>query len=152
MATKQPIYGWETQHDTANHTMTHTFTKRVQVVSNYKKGEAVLLVDGKIAETYGKMPVNDYTALLLDVEQYANQLERNDKAKKLACKVVVYAIMVVAMLALFALAGDNDEWSLGMFTAQKVCCFAIMGSCYYGVKYTPALAAAWQEMNNSKKA
>lgn len=152
MATKQPIYSWETQHDTANHTMTHTFTQRVQVVSNTQKGEAVLLVDGKIAETYGNMPVEDYIALLLDVEQYAYQLERNDNAKKLACKVIIYAIITVAMLALFALAGDNDECSLGMFAAQKACCFAIMGCCYFGVKYTPALADTWQEMNNSKKA
>lgn len=76
MATKQSTYNWDTQFDTANKVMTHTFSKRVQAVANIKKGEVLVMVDGNTVNAYYDMPVKEYEALLLGVEQYAHKLER----------------------------------------------------------------------------
>lgn len=151
MESMQPIYNLETQHDTAAGTMTHTITNRVQVVAHIKKGEILVLVDGNIVNTYRNMSVKEYEARLLEVEEHAYQLERKDKIKNMLCKVAVYAIICVAILALFALSGDNDEWSMGMFAAQKAGCLSVMAGCYYVVKHTPALAAAWKSIDNNIK-
>lgn len=152
MATQQPTYNWDTQFDTANNTMTHTFSKRVQAVANIKNGEVLVKVDGNTVNAYYGMPVKEYEALLLGIEQYAYKLERKDRLKRLMAKVAVYVIMSVAILALMALAGENDSLSLGWFAAQKAACFAVMGGCYLGIKHTPALAAAWREIDNDTKA
>lgn len=146
---KQPKYNWDTQFETAQNTMTHTMTDRVQVVSNIKNGEILVKVDGNTVNAYYNTPVKEYEALLLSVEEYAYQLQREDKFKMAVCKIAVYVLMCIAILALFALAGDNDSWSLGQFFGQKACCMGIMAGCYYSVKRTPMLAAAWQEMNRN---
>lgn len=138
-------YSWDTQFN--NNIMTHTFTSRVQVVSDLKKAEITMLVDGKIVSIYYNMPVKEYEELLLSVEEYAQELEAKSRTKAVLAKVAVYAIMSIAILAIFALAGENEHWSLGAFMAQKACCFAVMGGCYLSVKHTPALAKAWTEIN-----
>lgn len=148
---QQPKYNWETQHDTAAKTMTHTFSKRVQVVSNIKNGEIQVLIDGHIVNTYYSLPVKHYEALLLATEEYAYELQRKDLIKATLAKVAVYVLMAIGILALFALGGDNDEWSLAQFTVQKATCIAVMASCFYGVKCTPVLAAAWNEIDNNIK-
>lgn len=152
MATKRPTYNWDTQFDTANNTMTHTFSKRVQAVANIKNGEVLVKVDGNTVNAYHSMPVKEYEALLLGMEQYAYKLERKDRLKMLLAKVAVYIIMSVAILALMALTGENDSLSLGWFAAQKAACFAVMGGCYLSIKHTPALAAAWRNIGNNTKA
>lgn len=144
---KATKYGWETQFDTANNVMTHTFSKNVQVVSNIKNGEVLVQVNGKTIEMYNNMPVKKYEATLLAVEAKAKKLERRYKAVSLLSKAAVWAISIVAMLAFIALGGDNEEWTLGMFATQKACCIAVIAGCYLSVKHTPALAAAWENMN-----
>ena len=151
MATKQPTYSWETSHDTANSIMTHTFSQRVQVVSNIKNGEILVKVDGNTVNAYYNTTVKEYEALLLAVEDYAYQLGRKDRIKSLLYKVAVYAIITLAILAVFALGGDNDKWSLGMFAAHKAGCAAVIAGCYYSVKHTPALAAVWRSIDNEIK-
>ncbi len=138
-------YSWDTQFN--NNVMTHTFTDRVQVASNIKNGEINVLVDGNLVDVYYNMPVSEYEALLLGIEEYAQELAAKQRTKMLLAKIAVYIIMSIAVLAMFALAGENDEWSLGAFMTQKACCFAVMGGCYYGVKHTPVLAKAWKELN-----
>lgn len=152
MATKQPTYNWDTQFDTANNTMTHTFSKRVQAVANIKNGEVLVKVDGNTVNAYHSMPVKEYEALLLGMEQYAYKLERKDRLKMLLAKVAVYIIMSVAILAVMALAGENDSLPIGWFAAQKAACFAVMGGCYLSIKHTPVLAAAWRNIDNNTKA
>lgn len=152
MATKRPTYSWDTQFDTANNTMTHTFSERVQAVANIKNGEVLVKVDGNTVNAYHSMPVKEYEALLLGMEQYAYKLERKDRQKMLLAKVAVYIIMSVAILAVMALAGENDSLSLGWFAAQKAACFAVMGGCYLSIKHTPVLAAAWRNIDNNTKA
>lgn len=151
MATKAPSYNWDTQFDTANNTMTHTFSQRVQVVSNIKNGEASVKIDGNTVNAYYNMTVKEYEALLLAVEQHANQLEREGRLKSQLCKAVVYVLMGIGIFALMLLGGDNEEWSLGMFTAHKVYCIAVMAGCFLSVKHTPALAAAWQSIDKGIK-
>lgn len=152
MATKQPTYNWDTQFNTANNTMTHTFSKHVQAVANIKKGEVLVKVDGNTVNAYYGMPVKEYEALLLGVEQYAYKLERKDRLKMLLAKVAVYIIVSVAILAFMALASENDSLPIGWFAAQKAACFAVMGGCYYSIKRTPVLAAAWRDIDNDTKA
>lgn len=147
MAKKQPKYNWETQFDTANNIMHHTFTDRVEVKANIKNGEILVLIDGHIINTYYNMPVKAYEALLLGVEQYAYQLERKDRIKAFWFKVAVYAIITIGLLAFFALGGDNDSCSLGVFAAQKAACIAIMGCCWLSIKHTKGLAMAWENIS-----
>lgn len=152
MAKKEPTYNWDTQFDTAKNLMTHTFSNRVQAVANIKNGEVLVKVDGNTVNAYYGMPVKEYEALLLGMEQYAYKLERKDRIKMLLAKVAVYIIVSVAILALMALAGDDESLSLGWFAAQKATCFAVMGGCCLGIKHTPALAAAWRDIDNTTKA
>lgn len=151
MGTNKQCYGWGTYFETAENLMIHTFTDRVQVVANIKNGEVLVKVDGHTVNTYYGLPLGEYEALLLGVEQYATKLQRKDQFKMMLCKVAVYLLIGIAMLALIALAGDNDSLTLGEFAAQKVACMAVMGCCYFSVKHTPALAAAWKDIDNSIK-
>ena len=151
MGTIKQRYGWDTQFETAENLMIHTFTDRVQVVANIKNGEVLVKIDGHTVNTYYGLPLTEYEALLLGVEQYAAKLQRKDRFKKLLGKVAVYLIMGIALLALMALAGDNDSLTLGEFAAQKAACMAVMGCCYLSVKHTPVLAAAWKEIDNNIK-
>lgn len=149
---QQPKYGWETSFETAQNIMRHTFSDRVQVASNIKTGEVLVLVDGHTVNTYWRMPLEEYEALLLGCEEYAYELQRKDRVKAVLAKVAVYVIITIAILALFAIAGDNEKWSLGQFMAQKASCAAVMACCFYGVKHTPALATAWHDINENTKA
>ena len=144
---KATKYGWETQFDTANDLMTHTISEHVQVVSNIKKGEVHVQVNGETIKTYNNMPVKKYEATLLAVEAKAKKLERRYKAVSLLSKAAVWAISIIAMFAFIALGGDNDEWTLGMFATQKACCIAVIAGRYLSVKHTPARAEAWESMN-----
>ena len=113
MAKKEPTYNWDTQFDTAKNLMTHTFSNRVQAVANIKNDEVLVKVDGNTVNAYYSMPVKEYEALLLGVEQYAYKLERKDRLKMLLAKVAVYIIVSVAILAFMALAGENDSLPIG---------------------------------------
>lgn len=101
MAKKQPKYSWDTQFDTANNIMHHTFTDRVEVKSDIKNGEILVLIDGHIINAYYNMPVREYEALLLGVEEYAYQLQRASWIKRqwyavaalFALLAVLFAIM-----------------------------------------------------------
>ena len=149
MATNYSRYGWETNHDTANGIMTHTFNQRVQVVANIKKGEAQLIVDGNIIETYHNMPVRKYECLLLAVEEYANGLldrninKRLQKAAvaKLAAKAGYYGLITIIMLAGIYLCGESDTMPLGLFALHKFAALAVIALCVLTIKHTPALAA-----------
>lgn len=77
MAANNQIYGWETQFDTANKLMLHTFSERVQVKSNLQSGEVQVIVDGNIVKTCNKMPVKEYEAFLLGIEDYAANLQQS---------------------------------------------------------------------------
>lgn len=106
MARKQPKYGWDTQFDTANNIMHHTFTDRVEVKSNIKNGEILVLVDGHIVNTYYNMPVKAYECLLLGVEEYAYQLQRSRWAKRLYAAAAILLLFV----ALLAVVANTSAW------------------------------------------
>lgn len=148
MKPMQPQYSWETQHDTANGTMTHTFNKLVKVVSNMHTGEAVVMVGDKAVQTYGNMPVKQYEEMLLEVERKAVVMAKWHKFKTALAKAGVYTLMVVAMFAFMALGADSDNITLGAFATQKVACMGVIGVCAMGIKYTPTLAQAWKSINN----
>lgn len=96
MAKKQPKYNWDTQFDTANNIMRHTFTDRVEVKSNIKNGEILVLIDGHTVNAYYNMPVREYEALLLGVEEYAYQLERR-QFKALKSKLAIWLLVAIAI-------------------------------------------------------
>lgn len=151
MGTNKQCYGWDTYFETAENLMIHTFTDRVKVKTYLKGGLVQVCVDGNIVKTYGNMPLSKYENLLLHIERYAAKLQRKDQFKMVLGKVAVYLLMGIALLALMALAGDNDSLTLGEFAAQKAACMAVMGCCYLSVKHTPVLAAAWKDIDNSIK-
>lgn len=147
MATTKPMYSWDTQFDTANNTMTHTFSERVQVVSNIKTGVVLMLVDGTTKCERTGFKLDDYEDWLLDVERYACQLTAADNRKVMLGKVALYAVIAIIILAFFALDGDNDEWTLGQFFAQKATCASIIGVGVLSIKHVPLLAAAMQRVD-----
>ncbi len=94
-------YNWETKFETAKSLMVHTFTDRVKVEANLKRGEVLVLVDGHTVNAYyGKMPVKEYECLLLGVEEYANQLKRKDQFKEVAIFIFGFVAAVTAALLL----------------------------------------------------
>lgn len=146
---KQKTKGWDTSFETATNTMTHTFTDRVQVVSNIKNGEILVKVDGNIVDVMYNLPICQYEKLLLAVEANAYKRQRRDGIKMQVCKAIVYTLIAIGVVALISIGGDCDEWTMGQFLGQKAACFAIMGVCWFSVKHTPALAAAWEEIDKS---
>ena len=148
---KQPKYSWETQFETADNIMRHTFTERVQVASNIKTGEVLVLVDGNIINTYWSLPAREYEALLLACEEYAYELKRKDQFKAMLAKVAVWVLIAIGVLAFMALGGENDEWTNTQFVTSKLACFGVMGGCWLTVKHTPARAAAWRKIDENIK-
>lgn len=100
-------YSWDTQYETAKSLMVHTFTDRVQVESNLKNGEVLVLVDGHTVNTYHNMPVREYEALLLGVEEYAHKLQRRDLIKVVVNKVAVCLLVAMAIVAALILKNGN---------------------------------------------
>lgn len=151
MATTKPMYSWDTQFDTANNTMTHTFSERVQVVSNIKTGVAAMLVDGNTKCERNGFKVDAYEEWLLDVERYAYQLAAADRRKALLGKVTLYAVIAIIILAFFALTGDNESWTLGQSFIHKGACMGVIGAGFLSIKHVPLLAAAQKRMDAELK-
>lgn len=121
MKPMQPQYSWETQHDTANGTMTHTFNKLVKVVSNMHTGEAVVMVGDQAVQAYGNMPVKQYEEMLLEVEKKATVLATMHKIK-------------AALVKHTSTATGNLRNSIGYVISDKSVC--------------PMLAQVWKSTNN----
>ena len=151
MATTKPMYSWDTQFDTANNTMTHTFSERVQVVSYIKTGVVAMLVDGNTKCERNGFKVDTYEEWLLDVERYAYQLAAADRRKTLLGKVALYAVIAIIILAFSSLTGDNESWTLGQFFTHKGACFGVMGAGILSIKYVPILAAAQKQLDEQLK-
>lgn len=68
-------FDWSTAFDTANNLMTHTFSKRVEVVSNIKTGEVKVIKDGNVVQNLTNPAIAVYESFLLDVAKDAKKLE-----------------------------------------------------------------------------
>lgn len=60
---------WETEHDTVNGVMTHTFNDHLKVVSNLRAGEIKIIADGAVVRTVdgSKMSVKEYTEFIAEI-------------------------------------------------------------------------------------
>ena len=67
--------GWSTVFDTANNLMIHTFSKRVEVISNIKTGEVKVIKDGNVVQNLSNPAIAEYERFLLKVANDAKQLE-----------------------------------------------------------------------------
>lgn len=68
-------YNWETEFRTADDLMVHTFSDRVQVVTNIKTGEIKTLRDDEVIDRRNDMPISDYERFLLGIAKDANKLK-----------------------------------------------------------------------------
>lgn len=71
-------FDWNTAFDTANNLMIHTFSKRVEVISNIKSGEVRVIKDGNVVQTLINPAIAAYESFLLDVAIDAKKLESFD--------------------------------------------------------------------------
>lgn len=68
-------YNWETEFITADNLMIHTFSDRVQVVTNIKTGEIKTLRDGKVIDRRNDMPISEYEKFLLKIAEDSDKLK-----------------------------------------------------------------------------
>jgi hypothetical protein len=65
---------WNTEFDTANNLMIHTFNYRVKVVTNIQTGEIKTFRDDKVIDRQNDMPISDYERFLISIAVDANKL------------------------------------------------------------------------------
>ena len=58
---------WETEFVTADDLMIHTFSERVQVVTNIKTGEIKTIRDGEVIDKRNDLAISEYERFLLNV-------------------------------------------------------------------------------------
>lgn len=75
----QKNYSWQTTFETSKDLMIHTFTDRVNVVTNIKTGLIKVLRDGKIIETVENPAIVEYEKFLLRVSEAAQDLDNLHK-------------------------------------------------------------------------
>jgi inorganic pyrophosphatase len=71
-------YNWETTHETASRTMTHTFSDRVKVVYDFGFGIMTVARDGDPIDKFecSEMSISEYETFLLGIAKSAEILEQ----------------------------------------------------------------------------
>jgi hypothetical protein len=82
---KAKKYTWETSFQTADETMTHTFSDRVTVILDFKFGIVTILRDGEKIERFSvadekEMSTEAYGRFLVKIAESAEQLKKMDSA------------------------------------------------------------------------
>lgn len=72
-------YNWDTEFDTANDLMIHTFNDRVKVVTNIKTGVVKLMRDGNEVDRRDDMPISEYEQFLIRTAESAGNLVQLNK-------------------------------------------------------------------------
>lgn len=67
-------YNWDTEFDTANNLMIHTFSDRIKVVTNLTTGEIKTFRDGEVIDRRNDMSISDYEKFLIAIAKDANKL------------------------------------------------------------------------------
>ena len=68
-------YKWETEFRTAEYLMMHTFSDRVQVVTNIKTGEIKTLRDNKVIGRRNDLAISEYEKFLLKIAEDSDKLK-----------------------------------------------------------------------------
>lgn len=69
---------WDTEFITAEDLMVHTFSDRVQVVTNLKTGEIRTLRDNNIIDRRNDLEISEYEKFLLKVAEDSAKLKEFD--------------------------------------------------------------------------
>lgn len=76
MDTTSKFYDWNTEHDQANETMTHTFANGVRCIVSWKKYQISITYKGKTIDVFrfnkGSYTIEDHGAVLLKISQIAH--------------------------------------------------------------------------------
>jgi hypothetical protein len=80
---KKKTYTWNTEFQTADHTMTHTFSDRVMVVTDFRFQLVKILRDGEVLDQFSiadekEMSVKGYEEFLVKIAESAELLEELD--------------------------------------------------------------------------
>lgn len=67
-------YSWYTDFNTSENLMIHTFSERVQVVSNIKTGLVKVVKDGVVIREVENSSISDYEKLLLGIAEDSEKL------------------------------------------------------------------------------
>lgn len=67
-------YSWYTDFNTSENLMIHTFSERVQVVSNIKTGLVNVVKDGIVIREIENSSISDYEKLLLGIAEDTEKL------------------------------------------------------------------------------
>ena len=67
-------YSWYTDFNTSENLMIHTFSERVQVVSNIKTGLVKIIKDGVVIREIENSSISDYEKLLLGIAEDTEKL------------------------------------------------------------------------------
>lgn len=62
-------YNWKTEFRTADDLMVHTFSDRVQVVTNIKTGEIKTLRDNEVIDRRNDLAISEYEKFLLKIAE-----------------------------------------------------------------------------------
>ena len=76
---KDETFNWNTEFDTANDLMIHTFSNRVKVCCNIKTGEAKTLRDGEVISRRDDMLMSEYEQFLIRTAEEAAKLQELDQ-------------------------------------------------------------------------
>ena len=68
-------YNWETEFRTTDDLMVHTFSDRVQVVTNIKTGEIKTLRDNKVIDRRNDLAISEYEKFLLKIAEDSDKLK-----------------------------------------------------------------------------
>lgn len=69
-------YSWTTEFKTSDNLMIHTFSERIQVVSNTKTGTAKVVRDGNVINTLENPSLTEYANFLLRTAKEADDLKK----------------------------------------------------------------------------
>ena len=68
-------FNWDTEFNTAENLMIHTFSDRVKVVTNIKTGEVKTMRDDEIIGRRSDLLISDYERYLIAIAQDAAKLQ-----------------------------------------------------------------------------
>lgn len=69
-------YSWTTEFKTSENLMIHTFSERIQVVSNIKTGTVKVVRDANVVNTFENPSLTEYTNFLLRTAKEADDLKK----------------------------------------------------------------------------
>lgn len=68
-------FNWETEFNTSENLMIHTFSDRVKVMANLNTGEVKTFRDGEEIDRRTDMPISDYERFLITIAKDADKLK-----------------------------------------------------------------------------